>query len=430
MTLSSVPYLNVGLMAQGTDEASTLLERVKFLWDNLSDAVKAFAGVKLDKNNTKEFAFNNNSTIFIRVSFRSTTLQRLHVSEMGKIANQYPQRAKEVKTGTLQALARGNTGVIESTAEGRNAFKELWDASVISEASGQLSYKDFRPIFLSWLDDPDCVETIDQVEDESAIKYFNELEVATGRKLTKEQRNFWVVQRRELGGDIFQEYPATPDEAFTASRDGTYYSKQFTELVRAGRVVRELYDKNLDTDVYFDLGVDDYTVLALTQRHRSERRLVGEYWNNGYSIGHYLAYLKDLELPIRELVLPHDANNRTIASEGEGRAKSTYDIVVEWIRDNDVPWRVRVLAKASIESGIQAVRAMLPSLYVDPCCSYLIDCFHNYSKEWDDKLQVWKKTPLHDEYSHGADVIRQIAVDDSVTPRRTEPRRRMSGHAV
>jgi hypothetical protein len=150
------PFMNIGLLAQGTDEASTLLERTKFLWDMLADDVKRFMGVMLEKDNTKEFSLSNNSTIFIRVSFRSTTLQRLHVSEMGKIANQYPKRAKELKTGTLQALAKGNTGVIESTAEGKNMFKDMWDSSVIAVESDQLTPKDFYPVFLSWLDDPDC----------------------------------------------------------------------------------------------------------------------------------------------------------------------------------------------------------------------------------------------------------------------------------
>ncbi|MGY2498704.1 hypothetical protein ACW4UO_30035, partial [Klebsiella pneumoniae] len=108
----------------------TLLERTKFLWDKLDPDIKAYLNRSLEKDNAKSFTFNNHSQIFIRVSFRSTTLQRLHISEFGKIANHSPKKAKEVKTGTLQALAVGNTGVIESTAEGRNMFKEMWDASV------------------------------------------------------------------------------------------------------------------------------------------------------------------------------------------------------------------------------------------------------------------------------------------------------------
>ena len=399
----------IGLMAQGLDEASTLLERAKFIWDKLSPDIKEFLGIKLIADNSKKFAFSNGSNIFIRVSFRSATLQRMHISEFGKIANANPKRATETKTGTLQALAVGNTGVIESTAEGRNMFKNMWDNSVLALESGQMTSKDFYPVFLSWLDDPDCVQPVLQAVDAKAQTYFDELEEATRRKLTQEQRNFWVVQYRELGGEVHQEYPGTPEEAFLASRDGSYYSRLFNQLVvRRGRVVDNLYDPNLSTDIYFDLGVDDYMVMIYVQWYRGEYRIVKEYWNNGYSIGHYLALAKDIE--IRDIILPHDAKQRVSATSGEGRAKNTWDITREWIRENKLNWHVRVLAKSSIADGIEAVRRIIPNMYVDTSCVYTMDCLNNYSKEWDDKLMVWKKTPLHNEYSHGADTLRQIAM--------------------
>lgn len=402
----------IGLMAQGLDEAATLLERSTFLWERLSDEVKNFLAIKLTANNSKKFAFSNNSQIFIRVSFRSATLQRMHISEFGKIANANPKRAKETQTGTLQALAVGNTGVIESTAEGRNAFKTMWDNAVLAKESGQMTEKDFYPVFLSWLDDPDCVQSVNQTIDTKTAKYFAELEEKVGRKLTREQKNFWVTQYRELGGDTYQEYPATPEEAFSASRDGTYYSRLFTEhVVRGGGLISELYDPNLHTDVFFDIGVDDYTVLVFVQWYRGSYRVVAEYWNNGYGIGHYLDFIAETGWPIRDIVLPHDAKQRTTATKGSGLAKNTYRIACEHIEDElKVRWNVRVLPKTGQLEGIEAVRKIIPNLQVDPSCTYLIDCFHNYSKEWDEKLQVWKKTPLHDEYSHGGDALRQMAM--------------------
>jgi hypothetical protein len=405
------PFMNVGLMAQGNDEAATLLERAKFLWDSLDDSVKQFADVRLEKDNTKVFSFSNKSTMFIRVSFRSTTLQRLHVSEMGKIANNYPKRAKEVKTGTLQALAPGNTGVIESTAEGKNMFKAMWDASIISLKSGQMAPKDFYPIFLSWLNDPDCVSDIPQVIHEVARKYFEDLETATGYELTEQQKNFWIIQYRELGADVLQEYPGTPEEAFTASRDGTYYSKLFnSKVVRLNGVIPDLHDKNLHTDVYVDLGVDDYFVLVFVQWYKNKWRVVGEYYNNGYSLAHYMDYIRDSEFDVRAVRFPHDVRVRELgSSSGGGRAKSRYDVVMEYKKLNNLAWRIDVLPRTSVENGIEAVRRIIPHLVIDAKCTYLISCFLNYSKEWDEKLQCWKTTPLHNQYSHGADAMRQLA---------------------
>src|SRR5690606_25450076 len=124
-------FLNIGLMAQGVDEAVLLLERVKFAWDHFDKDIKEFLGRKQVRSSAKQFKFNNDSTIFVRTSFRSATLQRLHVSEYGKISNESPKKAKETKTGTLQTIKAGNPVAIESTAEGHNDFKIMWDQAVL-----------------------------------------------------------------------------------------------------------------------------------------------------------------------------------------------------------------------------------------------------------------------------------------------------------
>ena len=356
-------------MAQGTDEASTLLERTKFLWDNVSNEIKAFIQVSLQKDNTKEYSFSNNSSMFIRVSFRSATLQRLHISEFGKIANSYPKRAREVKTGTLQALAAGNTGVI--------------------------------------------LQSID----EEAATYFSKLEELTGYKLTVKQKNFWVAQRRELGSDILQEYPGTPEEAFMASKDGTYFSRIFSETcVRKNRVAKDLYDPNLKLYVFFDLGVDDYTVLIFAQFYKGEWKILDEYYNDGYAIVHYLDYIKNHKWSgnVYSLKFPHDIEVREQgASHSNGRAKKRRAIVQDYKRDNYQKWFIDVIPKGDLLDGIEHVRSIIPNMYIDPSCTYLISCINKYTKEWDEKLRIWKKTPRHDKYSHGADCLRQLATDRS-----------------
>lgn len=407
------PYLNIGLMAQGTDEASTLLERAKLLWEKLNQDVKDFLGVKLLKDNSTAYSFSNKSTMFIRVSFRSTTLQRLHISEFGKIANNNPKRAKETKTGTLQALGKGNTGVIESTAEGRNEFQFMWDAAVIAQGSGQMAEKDFYPVFLPWVADPDCISEVLQTVDAEANKYFIKIERELKITLTQQQRNFWVIQERELGEDIFQEYPATPAEAFAASRDGTYYAKLFNKyVVEKKRVMQDLWDKNLDVEVHFDLGVDDYFVVTFKQWYRGEYRIIDEYWNNGYDLDHYIDEVEGRGYNVVTYRFPHDIAVRNLGiSDGSGaKAKSREQLVRAYFKKMGITARiVKEKRDASIANGIEAVRAMLKNTWIDVRCTYLIACFLNYSKDWDEKLRVWKKTPVHNEYSHGMDCMRSVA---------------------
>ncbi len=406
-----VKHFKLGMMAQGEAEATTLFERTKFLWDELDDSIKQFLQIKQTKDNTKELAFSNNSTIFIRLSFRSTTLQRLHISEFGKIANQYPKRARETKTGTLQALAPGLTGVIESTAEGRNEFMFMWDKAVLAKSSEAMAPKDFYPIFLSWLDDPDCLSNIDQADTDVSRKYFEELKRDYGIVPTQQQKNFWIIQYRELGADIYQEYPATPEEAFRATRDGSFWAKLYnTHVLNKKRLLPNLADSALYTDVFCDLGVDDYFVMGYTQWFRGEYRLIDEYFNQGYAIEHYIDKILDSGYDIRNIYMPHDIAVRELGSANDrGLARSRLDIVREVLAKRGSKATVKIIPKLSIADGIENVRRIMPNLYIDSRCEYMVACILNYSKEYDEKLRVFKNTPVHDEYSHGADVLRGIA---------------------
>lgn len=403
---------SIGLMAQGQDEASTLLERTKILWDTLSPVVKRYFKLSISKDNTKEFSLSNGSNIFIRTSFRSTTLQRLHISEMGKIANKSPDKAQETKTGTLQAIAPGNTAVIESTAEGANMFKDMWDDAI--KYSDQQSRKSFFPVFLSWLDDPDCVDDSLQHIRKPHADYFADIEKQTGRKLTDQQKNFWVAQWRELGDKIYQEYPSTPLEAFMVTKDGTYYAKLYLEHVKLGkREKADLYDKNLDVQVVVDLGMNDTNVLGVWQYYNKEFRLIDEVYDSGQKISYYTDILKTKPYyrNITRLVLPPDATVRELTSGKTREEVFTEELTGDEAVDRLDSLDVEVLPKESVNEGIEAVRGLILNLWVNPFCEYLIECFYNYTKEWDDRHGKgrWRDKPLHDEYSNGMDMVRYAA---------------------
>ena len=411
-----------GLMAQGTDEAETLLMRTKVLWDELDASIKQFLSLDIKKNNTKEFSFNNGSSIFVRTSFRSTTLQRLHISEFGKIANKYPERARETKTGTLQAIAPGNTAVIESTAEGDNVYKQMWDTALAY--AGELTDKDFMPVFLSWIDDPDCALSRHQEPDARAVKYFADIEAQLNVKLTEEQKNFWVAQYRELGNDIFQEYPATPEEAFLRNRDGTYYASLYLRLIRGRkRELTNLFDSNLPVQVAVDLGRNDFFVLVFFQTYTDGWRIINSYKNTGMGIKHYCEIMDDLQSQlsynISDIILPHDAEVRDLTSDmtrEEAFWKYGYKQTTIVDRTKD------------INNDRELVRQAMEDMYVDPQAQYIIDCFLNYTKEWDERRGVWKDVHEHNDHSHGADAIRQMVRGGKAYVTQNERRRRAIRH--
>lgn len=395
----TLPDFNIGLMAQGKSEASTLLKRVKLAWDTFPSAVKEFFSAKLLRDNTEELSFSSGATLFIRTSFRSATLQRLHISEYGKIANATPKRALETKTGTLQAIKPGNTTVIESTAEGDNDFKHMWQKAIYAEKRGNYAGKDFKPVFLSWLDDPDCQSADYEEPSLNELKYFKEIEAETKREVQVEQRNFWIAQYREIGDAVYQEYPATPAEAFMKVNNGAYYGVAYHNLlVMRDRIVPSLHEPMLDTYVAMDLGVNDTFVLLYFQYWESAWRVIDEYTNTGEGLAFYVDHMNNSGYNIARVFCPHDIRVKELGT-GKTRLARLRELGVE---------SITVLPRLPILDGIERVRAALHHMWIDSKCTYTMGCLQNYSKEWDDKHAVWKAKPLHDNWSNGADALRYL----------------------
>ena len=398
--------MNCGLMAQDADAATDLLERVTYAWDDLSDSIKLFLGIERIVNNSKVTSFNNGSKIFVRTSFRSGTLTRLHISELGKIANKYPERAKETNSGSLQAIKAGNTVIIESTAEGRdNLFATKWKTA--ENHVGALSEMHFAPLFLSWVDDPDCVLNIPvrvKAEDE---EYLAMVERDLHVKLTNQQIWWACAKREELDDEFDREYPYNPESAFSQARDGSYYGRLIKELKDSGRLLNGgVFEPELKVFVSFDLGINDSFEMLFWQADlavngRLQVRLIDHYHNTGEGLAHYVSVLRDKNYRYERFILPHDAKKREL-----GAAKS----ISGQLKDLGMT-KQKILPRDDVLPGIQAVREMMPLLWIDAeKCEYVVSAFENYTKEWDSKYGVWKDKPKHDEWSNPMDAVRYFAM--------------------
>ncbi len=397
--------MTCGLMAQDRDAASDLLERVNYAWDDLDINFKQFLGVERIVNNSKETSFSNGSKIFVRTSFRSGTLTRLHISELGKIANKYPEKAKETNTGSLQAIKAGNTVVIESTAEGRdNLFAHKWKAA--EGLVGVRSPMHFAPLFLSWVDDPDCLLDVPVRETNEDISYVEMVQRDLNIELSLQQRWWSAAKRAELMEEFDREYPYNPESAFSQARDGTYYGKLFKELRDAGRVMSDIFEPELKVIVTFDLGINDTFEMIFWQEDvtvtgKRQIRMIDHYHNSGEPLSHYVGVLRDKNYRYERFVLPHDAKKREL-----GSAKS----LAGQLKELGLV-KQKVLPRDDILPGIQAVREMMGQLYIDAeRCEYVCSAFENYTKEWDDRVGQWKDKPRHDEWSNPMDAVRYYAM--------------------
>lgn len=399
------PGTQAGVQSYGKDEAEKLKMKIDFAWDRLDERLKTALGITTNKDNTQMIEFSNGSTLKIG-NFRGDTLQMLHVSELGKIAKKFPEKAKELKNGAFQAVSVNNKITIESTAEGRSGlFYEMWTKAVAKQKTGMpLTPLDFQPIFLSWIDDEDCrINTPVSISGDQQ-RYFDDLERQTGLVIPLEARWWWVAKYEELGFDIYQEYPATPEEAFAQSVEGTYYKNEYENL----KLITNAYRPELLVNMSFDLGMNDTFSIGFVQnwidKGVKHSRIIGYYENNGHGLQHYkdvLDYIAiDKGWTFNITYVPHDIAVKELIA---GKTR--------WQALLDLGFNPVLVTRHRVQDGIQATREFLKEVEIDAEEAIdIIDAIQNYRKKFDDRLGVYLDTPLHDKYSHTADMLRYMAM--------------------
>ena len=398
------------LIAHTLHDAKRLFrEKVKFAYDNLPELVRLANPVKIETK--EELVFENGGSITVSTSFRGGTLQRLHVSEFGKICAKYPDKAREIVTGAFEAVPIDGVATLESTAEGRQGyfFEYCQQAEKDQLADKDLTAQDWRFFFFSWFQNPDY--QVPSVElPERLVSYFNELKSKHGISTTPEQRAWYYAKEKTLGDDMKREYPSIPAEAFAQSIEGAYYAKQFGFLYANNRITTLPDNDHLPIDTYWDLGVSDSTTIWFIRQVGDEHHVIDYYENSGEGLNHYLKVLKDKGYKYGRHVAPHDIDNRQL---GANRAKTLRELARDGYEIDGERYSVSfdvVPRTTNVNEDIEKVRQILPKCAFDAIkCEQGIKALESYRKEWNDKLGVWRDRPLHDWSSHGADAFRYFA---------------------
>lgn len=389
-------------------------DKVKYAYQNITDSQRELieqCGYILprpvyDRDNS--YVFDNGSSIKVGTGNRGGTLQDLHISEFGKICKERPHIAREIVTGAFEAVGKGGTTTIESTAEGREGYfyEYCMESKKIKDIGRKPNELEFGFNFFSWYDRPEY--EIDGDIAQALIPYFDELESKHKIKLNDRKKAWYSAKWKTLGDDMRREYPSTADEAFEKIVEGAYYKTQFTQIYKDGRICPSL---NNDAKVHtaWDIGVGDSTAIWFYQRIGKQIHLVDYYENSGEGLQHYMKVLKEKGYDYGEHWGPHDIENREFGSE----AKSRKDIANEGFVIDGERYRLRfdVVPKKSVDAGIEDVRNLLPRCVFDEVkTDEGVKCLESYRKKWNDKLGTWTDKPLHDNTSHGADAFRYLAV--------------------
>jgi len=397
---------SAGVIAHNREDAQSFFkDKIKFGYDNLPAHISSTITARADSSN--ELEFNNGSRIRVSSSFRSGTMQYLHVSEYGKVCAKFPEKAREIKTGAFPAVAAGNKIVVESTAEGR--IGDFYDMCQKGQKAAQLGTPltalDFKFHFFSWYeDDGYTLDPEGVIIPTTTRDYFIELGKNLNVEFTDSQIAWYQKTLELLGDDMKREYPSTPEEAFEQSIEGAYFKKQMSHIRAKRQICRVPIERGVPIHTFWDIGRDT-TSIWFFQQVGYEYRFVDYFQNAGEDIDYYIGVLKDRrdgEFPYLygDAYLPHDGTHKAINAK-----ESTADILY------NNGYQVRIVQRTPDKTeSIAHARQVLPKCVFDAeRCHEGIIGLDNYRKEWDEKLGTWRKQPLHDAASHPADAFMQFA---------------------
>jgi len=395
------PNYSAAIIAHGLDPAGKIFRnKVKFPWDNLPEGIRALNPTV--NETASELVFSNGSSIYVGTSGRSGTLQFLHISEYGKICRRYPDKASEIKLGSLPAVHHGGLVFIESTAEGTGGH--FYDMVTEAQKRGETppNEMEFKLHFYPWWRkqsyriDPDGVD-IDQL----TIEYFNELE-KQGVVLDDAQVAWYTVKKRLFKDDMKQEYPSTPEEAFAGAMEERYFSTQMMAARKQRRVRNLPIMQNKRVNTFWDLGRDT-TAIWFHQYGALEHRMIDYLQDTGKTLDYYARKMQEKGYLLGNIYLPHDADDQSVVTTVTAAKK---------LRELFPTVKVRVIPRVSMKfMSIDAARNRIAECYFhQDNCSDGIECLDNYRKKWNESIGNWSDEPVHDKNSHGADAFQVFAM--------------------
>lgn len=405
-----------GIIAHKMSDAQKIFRnKIKFPYKRLPDEIKALAPI--DKETSEEIVFGNGSSISVSTSFRSGTLQWLHISEYGKIAAKFPAKAEEIDTGALEAVHQNGVITIESTAEGNyGLFKDKVDQAVaLQDSKAKLARLDWKLHFVPWWKDPKNKVAPDEVFHitipERLQKYFEGLRDKHGIRLTPRQKAWYTVKERTQGQRMWREHPSISSEPFKVALDGAYWAEQMQEARKDGRITTIKALPHIPVRTWWDIGRDT-TSIWFTQDVGNTVNCIHYYANSGKGLSFYNRKIGEI-LKLRDLVI----------MAGENGNNFPHDMGVRDWSNPDDKTRVQVAHEMGLvgralprmkdkEDGIEAGRNFISRCAFDETyCEEGISGLEAYRKEWDQNRGVWRDSPLHDWASHPADAFQQLALN-------------------
>lgn len=340
-------------------------------WDYMMHYARGIPGVSFNQSELRvDYPNHGQSRIFGADNpdaLRGIYLDRAVLDEFGL----HPAKTfSEVIGPTL--VDRGGSALFLGTPNGKNQFFDIAQHAKVREAAGdpEWFYREYKASETGLLDAA------------------------------------YLAQAQSLMTS--DEYAQEFECSFEASVKGAIYSKELEAAKATRRITNVPYDASLPVETDWDLGIGDAMAIWFSQTAKGsgEVRLIDYHEASGEGFPYYVNVLRAKGYVYGTHWAPHD-----IAVHELGTGKSRLEMARELgLRFETTP-RLTSKPGQEVEEGINAVRVFLARCWFDQAkCQPGIEALMHYRRDYNQRLNEFKATPVHDWASHGADAFRGLAV--------------------
>ena len=218
--------------------------------------------------------------------------------------------------------------------------------------------------------------------------------------------NLWFPETLKLEKDALkirdiEAYNTVWEGICRITVDGAIFAKEMQQAELEDRITKVNYDPMKPVHAVFDLGWSDATAVWFVQFIGMETRLIRYFETSQETISSILAKMQTYGYIYDTLWLPHDAENKTLAAAGRS--------IEEIVRSSG--YKTRIIPRTPVVDSINAARTTFNNCWFDrDNCEDGLQCLRHYRYEVDPDTKQFSRTPLHDQYSHGADAFRMLGL--------------------
>lgn len=224
------------IVADKLDSGKNIFKKIEFAWENFDPKLKQYLSLECVTDQGSYYEFSNGSSIRVGTTIHSGTYQFLHVSELGPLCKESPEKAEAVIKSAFPTVHDSPDTLIfiESTAEGENnefhvrcveAQRRLEQAlaQTPDNPNDTLLPYEYRFFFFPWWKNKKYEypeEMAKKVKLRREVQaYFKDLEKRLDRTFTPGQMAWYEMKKRDLKERMQEQHPSYPEEAFLSSGD-------------------------------------------------------------------------------------------------------------------------------------------------------------------------------------------------------------------